>query len=89
MGITPRKVLAGRLRFKHLELFQNVVDQHTLRAAAEVSSMSQPAATKLVQELEEMFGVPLFQRGKRGMRPTHYGEVMRRHIAKPSPLAAI
>lgn len=81
MGITPRKGLAGRLRFKHLELFQNVVDHHTLRAAAEVSSMSQPAATKLVQELEEMFGVPLFQRGKRGMRPTHYGEVMRRHIA--------
>lgn len=82
MLITPtRKSLAGRLRLKHLELFKNVVDQHTLRGAAEVSSMTQPAATKLVQELEEMFGVPLFYRGKRGMRPTHYGEVMQRHIA--------
>ena len=81
MRTAPRKSLAGRLRFKHLELFQNVVEQHTLRGAAEVSSMTQPAATKLVQELEEMFGVLLFQRGKRGMRPTHYGEVMRRHVA--------
>jgi len=76
-----RKALAGRLRLKHLELFRSVMEQHTLRGAAEVSNMTQPAATKLVQELEEMFAVPLFHRGKRGMQPTHYGEVMQRHIA--------
>lgn len=42
--------------------------------------MTQPAATKLVQELEDMFGLPLFHRDRRGMRPTQHGEVVRRHI---------
>jgi hypothetical protein len=39
----------SRLKMKHLELFRNVCELQTLRKAADASSMTQPAATKLVQ----------------------------------------
>ncbi len=72
--------LHSRLKLRHLELFRNVCDLQTLRRAADASSMTQPAATKLVQEMEEMFGAPLFQRDRRGMKLTQQGTVVRRHI---------
>jgi DNA-binding transcriptional LysR family regulator len=65
---------------KHLELFRHVCELQTLRKAAEASSMTQPAATKLIQELEGMFGVQLFLRDRRGMKLTQHGGVVRRHI---------
>jgi len=70
-----------RLRMKHLELFRHICELRSLRQAAEASSMTQPAATKLVQELEDMFGARLFHRDRTGMRPTASGEMVRRHIA--------
>jgi DNA-binding transcriptional LysR family regulator len=41
--------------------------------------MSQPAASKLLKGLEDLIGVPLFERLPRAMRPTWYGESMIRH----------
>lgn len=43
--------------------------------------MTQPAATKLIRELEDMLQVPLFERGSRGMKRTFYGEVIQRHVS--------
>ena len=74
------KAFNSRLKMKHLELFRKVCELQTLRKAADASSMTQPAATKLIQELEAMFGVPLFQRDRRGMKLTQHGAVVRRHI---------
>jgi len=73
-------VFKSRLRMKHLELFRNLCELHSLRKAAEASSMTQPAATKLIQELESMFGVPLFERDRRGMRPNAHGDLIKRHF---------
>lgn len=78
-GLQPR-AFNSRLKLKHLDLFRNLCELQTLRKAAEASSMTQPAATKLIQELEAMFGVTLFQRDRRGMRLTQHGAVVRRHI---------
>ena len=41
--------------------------------------MSQPAASKLLKDLEDVLGISLFERLPRGMRPTWYGETMIRH----------
>lgn len=71
----------NRLKMKHLELFKQVCEQLTLRKAADASNMTQPAATKLIQELEDIFSVPLFHRDRRGMKVTRYGEVVYRHMA--------
>ena len=73
--------LNSRLKMKHLELFRNVCEKQTLHSAAQASSMTQPAATKLIRELEDMLAVQLFERGRRGMRLTHYGVVLQRHVS--------
>lgn len=73
------KAFNSRLRIRHLELFRHVCDLKTLRKAADASAMTQPAATKLIQELEDMLGKPLFVRDRRGMTPTLYGQAVLHH----------
>src|SRR5215208_3933738 len=50
-----------------------------LGRAAAALGMSQPAATKLLQQAEEALGVRLFTRQARGMQPTASGEVLIRY----------
>ena len=45
----------------------------TLGQAAERIAVSQPAATKLLADVEQAFGFALFERHARGMRPTPLG----------------
>jgi len=55
----------------------DALDEHrNLRRAAAAIHTTQPAATALLQQLEEKLGVILFERHARGMEPTVYGEVM-------------
>lgn len=49
-----------------------------LHAARELG-ISQPAATKMIRELELDFEVQLFERGNRGVVPTAYGDALIRH----------
>ncbi|GJH29355.1 LysR family transcriptional regulator [Caballeronia novacaledonica] len=44
--------------------------------------MTQPAATKLIQEIEEMFAANLFRRGKFGMEPTIFGSALLRYVRR-------
>lgn len=53
-------------------------ERHLGRAAAELG-ISQPAATRLLKELEETLGARLFERNARGMSPTAAGEVLVRY----------
>ncbi len=69
------------LKIKHLEVFNAVVDNQTLRKAAEAIHITQPSATKLIQELESMLGAQLFTRNRKGMWLTQYGEVLKRHTS--------
>jgi DNA-binding transcriptional LysR family regulator len=73
------KVFASRLKLKHLTLFRHVCELQTLRKGAEAANITQPAATKLIQELEALFGVTLFHRDRSGMRPTLHGNLVRRY----------
>lgn len=75
----PRLSLVRRLKLRHLELLRNIFVLRVLGKAADASAMTQPAATKLVQEMEDIFGVPLFLRDVRGMTPTPFGEALARH----------
>jgi DNA-binding transcriptional LysR family regulator len=71
--IQPAASIRNRLRLRHLRLLVALAERHSLRAAAEDMAMTQPAATKALQELEELVGLPLFTRHTRGMIPTVYG----------------
>ena len=73
--------LFRRLRIKSRQIMLlNALDEHrNLRRAAAAIHTTQPAATALLQQLEEGLGVTLFERHARGMEPTVYGEVMIRY----------
>lgn len=64
------------LKTRHLVLLLNLHDHRSVVRAAEASNMTQPAASKLLAEMESMLGVPLFERHARGVEPTWYGQVL-------------
>jgi DNA-binding transcriptional LysR family regulator len=66
--------MQNRLRFKQLSLIAALEQFRSLRKGAEAMHLSQPAATKMLHEIEETLGVQLFERLPRGMRPTVFGE---------------
>ena len=65
--------LLNRLRYKHLLLIISVHDLGNLHEAAQSFNMTQPAVTRMLHEIENTFGFPLFERLPRGMRPTALG----------------
>lgn len=68
--------LLMRLRTRQLLLLEALGRERNLGRAAAALGMSQPAATRLLQQAEEAVGVPLFTRLARGMEPTPSGEVL-------------
>jgi len=71
--------LLGRLRARHLALVVALDAHRSLRKAAAEIALTQPAATKLLHDLEDALGAPLFERHAWGMSPTPYGETLVRH----------
>lgn len=65
-----------RLRPQHLRLVLALSARGTLRGAADDLAITQPAATKALQELEDLIGVALFVRHPRGMRATAFGNAV-------------
>ena len=70
---------ASRLKTRHLVLLAQLDRDRSVLKAAEAIGTSQPAASKLLRELEQALGVPLFERHARGVVPTAYGDVLIRH----------
>lgn len=68
-----------RLSMRQLLLISAIDDNGSLKRASELIGMSQPRATKALQEAEEITGTKLFNRTNRGLNPTHAGESMIRH----------
>ncbi|HWK44672.1 MAG TPA: LysR family transcriptional regulator [Stellaceae bacterium] len=68
-----------RLKLRHLQLFLALDDHRNLHRAAASLHISQPAASKLLGEVEEMLDVRLFERLPRGVEPNTYGEILIRH----------
>jgi len=69
----------GRLRLRHLQCVLAVARLGNLRRAAQAMSVSQPAVTKTLREVEEILGVTLFNRSARGVVATPEAEVFIRH----------
>jgi DNA-binding transcriptional LysR family regulator len=72
--IPSSKSIQNRLRVRQLTLIAALADLGSLRKVAESMHLSQPAITKMLHEIEETLGVPLFDREPRGVRPTVFGE---------------
>src|ERR1700758_2638065 len=68
-----------RLKTRQLLLVVALAEEGNIHRAAAALSITQPAASKLLRELEETLDAPLFERLPRGMRPTLYGDALIRH----------
>lgn len=71
-----------RIRLRHLHTFVAVAQQGTLGRAAETLSLSQPALSKTLNELEALAGARLFERGRLGAQLTTMGEQFLTHAVR-------
>jgi len=71
--------IRARLKTRQLLLLVALAEEGNIHRAAQVLNMTQPAASKLLKDLEDVLEVSLFDRLPRGMRATWYGEAMIRH----------
>lgn len=75
------RTLATRLKLRQLALVVALAQRRSLRQAASDVAITQPAATKLLRDLEDAIGLPLFTRHAWGMAPTPYGEALIRYAS--------
>jgi LysR family pca operon transcriptional activator len=74
-------MIDGRIKFRHLQCFLAVARQGSLQKASVALSITSPAVSKTIKELEEMLGMPLFERGRRGTQMTQQGEIFATYAA--------
>jgi DNA-binding transcriptional LysR family regulator len=65
--------LVSRLKLRQLALLQRIDRHRTLGRVAAEMRLSQPAVTKALREVEEIFGSAIFDRTPRGLVPTPAG----------------
>jgi LysR family transcriptional regulator, pca operon transcriptional activator len=75
------RLLDPRIKLRHIACFLEVARFKSVVTAAEALHISQPAASKTIQELEQVLGADLFDRSKRKLFLTPFGEVFHRYAA--------
>lgn len=68
------------MNLRQVEVFRVVMTNGTTARAAEVLHVSQPAVSKMIQELERSLGFALFQRVKGRLHPTPEGQLFFREV---------
>jgi LysR family transcriptional activator of nhaA len=68
--------------YNHLYYFHTVVCEGGISAAARKLSISQPALSAQIRQLEKFMGRKLFQREGKGIKPTEFGLMVFSHTQK-------
>lgn len=76
-----KRLIDQRVKLRHIACFLEVARLKSVVKAADALNMSQPAASKTIQELEEIVGVALFDRSRRNLFLTPSGEVFQRYAS--------
>ena len=76
MTTTIDRVLRSNLKLKHLQLLIALDQFRHLGKTADFLSVTQPAVSKMLGEIERMFDTVLFLRSTRGTEPTPTGETV-------------
>jgi DNA-binding transcriptional LysR family regulator len=66
------------LKTRQLVFLVHLDDERSVARAALATGLTQPAASKLLRQVESTLGVRLFDRHARGVAPTSYGEILLR-----------
>ena len=72
-------MINNRIKFRHLQCFLAVVQQRGLQKAAQKLSITQPAVSKTIKELEDILQVRLFDRSRKETVLTQRGEIFFSH----------
>ncbi len=72
----PNALVRKGLKFSQLRLLAVLKETEQIGAAAEQVGMTQPAASRLLSQLEDMIGAPIFRRHARGITLTEPGWIM-------------
>ncbi|MBS0452502.1 MAG: LysR family transcriptional regulator [Proteobacteria bacterium] len=70
---SPQRNRIDRLRIRHLRLLEQIAQCGSLSGAAQQLAVSQPGATKMLQEIEVALGSSLIERTSRGARLSAVG----------------
>ncbi len=68
--------MLSSLRTRHLEVLLAVAESGSMQRAAQRIRLTQPAISKLIGEVEAIFGTALFERSKRGVTLTESGQAL-------------
>lgn len=68
--------IGRQLKLKDLHTFRVVVQQRSMAKAAAELALTPPAITKVIGDMEHLFGVRLLERTPQGVLPTAYGEAL-------------
>lgn len=71
-----KRHLQQRLKFRHLRVVDAILSHDSILQAAKALSLSQPALTKSLHEIEQIVGARLFERHARGVTPNAYGRAV-------------
>jgi pca operon transcription factor PcaQ len=74
-----KDLFKSRVRLRHLDCFVTVAQTRNLGKAAAKLNLSQPAVTKILNELEDILGATLVERNRQGARLTRDGETFLAH----------
>jgi len=70
------------MRFRYIELFHAVLTTGSLTGAANLLNISQPAASKALQQAENQLGFTLFNRVRGRLHPTEQALLLRPRVEK-------
>jgi DNA-binding transcriptional LysR family regulator len=79
---TIQHAVLSRLKMRQLALLQAIDRHRALNRVANEMRLSQPAITKALREVEDIFGTPLFTRSSRGLAPTAAGDAVLLHAKR-------
>ena len=75
----PLHSIISRLHLKQLRLLVALGEHGSLLKASQQVSLTQPGASKALQEIETTFDTPLFVRTNRGLEPNAVGHCVIRY----------
>ncbi len=77
-GDEDENLLRSSLKLRHMRLVVALEEHGQISAAAHMMNISQPAASRMIAEIEGILGVAICERLPRGIRLTPYGGVLAR-----------
>jgi DNA-binding transcriptional LysR family regulator len=79
--LSTTRFMHAHLKTRHILLLVELGRRRSIMQAAEAACMNQPAASRLLSDLEYALGLRLFDRNARGIIPNTFGEVMIRRAS--------